>query len=683
MLKNDVGAKKYNLRNLPRVSYNDDTPNCGKRKRNLEFTERPIKKRKIDNNTSDDTYSVSVLWDEFNTYDVIPSNNNILEGFSDWVSATKTHNYLLKDPVLDWIALYHKNQQYNDNNNNKNYFKNIQTENKSLQPLFDLGNKFEKEVFNSLRLKYPNSCTEVINNSNEISKLNPDIVCNKYNKLTLQAIKSGTPIIFNAPLYNLSNKTYGVADILVRSDFINKIFNEQVLFNFEENISAENLNGNYHYVVIDVKWKTLYINADGKTIRNQDRFPAYKGQLAVYNASLGLLQGYTPSYAFILGNSCNINNIAQLNSNCFDMLGRIDYQERDTDYILETKKAINWIRNVRLNGKEWELSNPTIPEMYPNMCNKHDNPYHFIKKNQADSIKELTSLWQVGYKNRKIAHDQNIFRWDDPNCSADTLGFKQYNNNNKELRNYRVVNKLIEINRDSDKLVLPTIISNNSNNWKRKTNYDFYIDFETCSYKLYDGQINLYNNNNSQILFCVGIYYQDRYTSFIANNLTNKEEERIVDEYINFINKQIKRKNTKIRLFHWGNAEKTIMESINKKYNNKYKLWIDKVVWIDMCKIFMEEPIVVKGSLKFNLKSITNALNQNNLISISWPRNGPSNGLDAMIEATNYYRFQDNKRKTKLQQKRNDKVMQSIIEYNKIDCCAVYEIVKYLRENNT
>jgi hypothetical protein len=146
----------------------------------------------------------------------------------------------------------------------------------------------------------------------------------------------------------------------------------------------------YHYRVIDCKWTILPLCIDGKTIRKQGWFPAYKGQLAIYTAALGSLQGYIPNYAYIMGKAWKIekSNISSSEKHMyrgystFERLGVIDYSGKDSNYILTTKNAIKWIQRVRTEGSEWRYGNdkPSVRELYPNM-NKSINPaFDNIKK---------------------------------------------------------------------------------------------------------------------------------------------------------------------------------------------------------------------------------------------------------------------------------------------------------------
>ena len=63
-------------------------------------------------------------WDKFNTYSVIDNSNN--DPQKDWVSPSNIKNYLLWDPLLDWLNLHYLEKGFNDNesvclNNNLNY----------------------------------------------------------------------------------------------------------------------------------------------------------------------------------------------------------------------------------------------------------------------------------------------------------------------------------------------------------------------------------------------------------------------------------------------------------------------------------------------------------------------------------------------------------------------------------
>jgi hypothetical protein len=685
-------VSNYNLRSR-KISRNKPQPVPNKNINNVII--HTFNKNRIDNIINNikkiGANSNNFTWDDFNNYQSAdninePANND----FRDWVSATSVKNYLMKDPLIDWFDLYYIKKGYNTiTNKETNLFQeeknkkkqDIETEFKKLHVFFEMGIKFEKEVISYLRNMYPNDIKKVV-----VGKVNSHL-----NEITFKYMNEGVPIIEQAAIYNFKNKTYGVADLLIRSDWINKLFQRQILDESEVNIKGSNLAGNYHYRVIDIKWTTMYLCSNGKTIRNSQRFPAYKGQLAIYNSGLGLMQGYTPPVAYILAKSWNLNSGVDEGHNCFTLLGCIDFDNFDKKYLKETYDAIKWVRNVRYNGTNWTCIQPTVPELYPNMCNKYDTPYHKLKCDLANQIDELTQIWMVGIKNRKIAHNNGIYSWSDPNCNSESMGI-----NGKKIG--PIVNKIISINRDDIGLISPVRIRNNIHNWQDNHDLDFYIDFEGINGCFYNKEICLENSKaDSQLLFLIGIGYEENgswiYRHFLANDASRNEEKRIVNEFIDFIERRVKsymvknkinnRKICKPRLFHWSHAEKSIFGMLDKRHNYQFYKWVEQAIWIDMCKVFIDEPIVIKGAKKFNLKDIAKTMMNNNMISAKWNYDGPDNGLTAMMEAIDYYKYKNNKNKNDEDTIHYEDLMISIIDYNEVDCKVVYEIVNYLRHNHT
>lgn len=590
----------------------------------------------------------NISWDEFNKSPNLDPNNS-----KNWISATSLKNYLLRDPILDWFEYYNIDQDL---------IPKIRTNNpkhteKPIQILFDMGLKFEASVINYLRSKYPDNIKKVLNN---ISELKPDL-----NNLTKKYMAEGVPIIEQAVLYNFQNLTFGIADLLIRSDYINKLFDQPIISHEEESIGSPNLNLNFHYRVIDIKWTKIKLCTNGRTIRNEARFPSYKGQLAVYNSAMGLIQGYIPPEAYILAKSWKITNKNKLEGfNCFTLLATIDYTDFDQKYISESIKAISWVRNMRTNGHGWTCVPPSAPELYPNMHNNLDSPYHNIKKLIADKIRELTQIWMVGIKNRNIGHNRGIFSWDNPTCNSKNLGIS-----GKKIG--PIIDQIIQINRgDLNKNIYPDKIKNNISDWNTKNNSDFYIDFETCS-GCFSHEINIHDSSaDGVILYLIGIGHEINnnfvYKYFLADKLDLFQESKIIRDFIEYISNF----SSKPRLFHWSHAEKSILNLLNTRHKNSWGDWIANSTWIDLCKIFIDEPIILKGAKNFNLKEIGKNLNQLGLIQTNWINTGPSGGLDAMMLALDYYK------------QNNPEKINSIINYNQIDCKIIWDITNYLRNNH-
>lgn len=581
----------------------------------------------------------------------------------DWVSGTSVKNYLLKDPLLDWFCLHH-NKSSNVNTKKVN-------DDSHLSFLFEMGNKFENEVTGHLRKIYPSHTRCVVENKSPPQSKMMDI--------TKQYIVEGVPIIEQAALYNYKNKTFGVADLLVRSDWINKIFSNKIISSERETLKAPQLNGDYHYIVIDIKWTTMQLCVDGRHIRNSGMFPAYKGQLAIYNAALGNIQGMTSPEAFILAKAWTIDG--KTNSyNCFDTLGCVNYEGFDIEYLDKTTQAIDWVRNVRANGHNWSCYEPHIPEMYPNMCNRYDTPYHGLKKEVAEEINELTQIWMVGIKNRNIAHTKGIYKWSDKRCNSKMLGI-----NGKKIG--PIVDKIIKINREGKQLMTPKKIKNNLYNWKHET-LEFFVDFEAANGCFYDTDIDLEDSKkDSNLIFMIGVGFVENgkwtYKAFVSECLNLEEEFRIVDNFTNFITSKIDDKRIKPNLYHWGHAEKTIFNAVNRRHNDHWKRWLNKIEWADFYQVFVSEPIAIKGAKKYNLKEVASAMHANGMIESCWNTDGPTDGLAAMMCAIDYYKFmQHGNISNKTEYELHNRNLNIVIDYNEIDCKVIYEIIKYFRINS-
>ncbi len=198
-------------------------------------------------------------------------------------------------------------------------------------------------------------------NKNEVIKITEsynsrDI--NFYNK-TIDAMKKGIPIIYQGVIHDKKNKSFGCADLIVRSDYLNKLIDDNVITKEEEKINAPKLgNQNYHYRIIDIKFSKLHFNVDGITLRDSANIKPFKCQICIYNNGLGDMQGYTPTTGYILGNGWVINKtvkgkkIKTKNTSPFNKLGQIKFEENDKKYEDISNDAIKWVRAV-VTSKDW------------------------------------------------------------------------------------------------------------------------------------------------------------------------------------------------------------------------------------------------------------------------------------------------------------------------------------------
>lgn len=600
--------------------------------------------------------------------------------FDEYISGTGVKNHILKDPMLDWLEMYYESRGLNEKPR-KRLRKNVHYEKPSIEDsgldmFFDGGNKFEDKINTYLNRMFDGEIVTINNDGRN------GITLENFDK-TQNAILAGVPIILQGVLFNHTNKTRGVTDILVRSDYINKLVKRRVISEKKAQIKAPKLNGNYHYLVVDIKWTTMTLCANGCNIRNDGRFPAYKGQLAIYTSLLGQIQGYTPTEAYIMAKAWKIDSKKNPDRgyNCFDILGIIDYDGFDNQYIQKVVNSINWLNDLRKSGSQWTPTKPNREEMYPNMSNKMDAPWTTIKKELAEKLDEITQIWYVSDCHRSKAHEQGIMSWKDERCNSLTLGITGDTKPN-------TIDEILEINRDPKGTISPELIINNLLNWQEKSPVDFYVDFETLNSCFLETNIDIQNSKvEHDMIFMIGVGYifdgKWQFHKFIANSASFPEENRIITEFTNFVTNKAKELDTTNefvpRLFHWSQAEVTNLAHASFRHNSKWEEWNKSVLWLDMYHVFTNEPVVVHGALNFKLKSIGKAMHKLGYVETVWGDDGPSDGLEAMISAIKLY-------KQNLADPTFDviesNVMKDIDKYNEVDCKIIWEIVSHLRIHN-
>jgi len=222
----------------------------------------------------------------------------------EYVSGSSVINWFMNDCLVDWYKL--KKEIVDKDFKEENY-------------LCEQGNKFESSV-----VEWIDKNVERVVKVADPSEWS---VSNVYR--TFDLMKEGTPIIHSASVRSKNLKLYGTADLLVRNDYIAKIFKEL-------DIDTRNVNTifnhPYFYYVVDIKWCTLYLHSDGQTIQNSGRFPGYKGQLSIYNNCIAEMQGYKPTYAFLLGRKVKFTHQGDeyVNDSPFKLPGI--FKTNDTDF---------------------------------------------------------------------------------------------------------------------------------------------------------------------------------------------------------------------------------------------------------------------------------------------------------------------------------------------------------------
>ena len=482
----------------------------------------------------------------------------------------------------------------------------------------------------------------------------------------------GEKIIYQGAVFNPSSMTTGIPDLLVRSDIINDIFNKNILDDKEKSIGCT-YSSKWHYRVIDIKFAKLHLLSDGKYMPNTKKTLTYKSQVIIYNFGLGYMQNYLPEECYILGRKWSfvLKSELQSGNDCFDRLGHINIKKNDLKIVKKSKLAIEWIQNLRENGDKWNLSPPSVRELYPNMSNHEDEyPWSNAKKEIGQKLYELTMLWNIGPMQRINAHRTGVFQWNDYNCNSNML--------NVHGKRARIVDKIIDINRlENQTIIQPRKIKNRDNIIRiKQEDIEFVVDFETVSD--IDEDFNT-NSVDSSIIFMIGclttykinnVQYAKEFVSFTSKNISHEEEFKILIDwikYMNSFNQFFQNKSPKI--YHWSNAEPVIYRHVQKKYKMHN---FPELNFTDLLKVFQEEPIVVKNSFSYGLKEISKCLYEHGIIKTTWD-NTILDGKDAMIYALTCNSNNPENFNT-------SNIILHIEKYNYVDCKVIDEILEHLRK---
>lgn len=622
------------------------------------------------NSVNEKIFSINV--DEFITPKTKKSKKEKYIG-NDWVAASKTRNSALNDHCLDYFRAFNikkftdtpKKMHFSFEPSSK--YERINKAPTDAASFVDFllisGNDFEESIINNLKKQFKKQFVKICE-SYESRNM-------KFFENTIEEMKKGTPIIHQAVLYNFEHQVFGSADLLVRSDYINKITKTEILDTNEINKKAPLLD-EYHYRVIDIKFSKIHFNSDGITMRNNNNVKPFKTQIAIYNLALGEMQGYLPNHSYILGNGWILNRtqnkvkIEESNDSPFDKLGLIDYKQRDQDYYDTAMDAVSWIKELNTRN-DFTHDPPNDTRIYPNMCNSYDGFYHSVKKDIAEKYDDITSIWNCGPINRSNAFKQNIKSWKDPKCNSKTLGIKG-------KKTGKIIDTILSFNQKRNKIINIKKIKHNNDNW-RSNDLTFYVDFETVGSILLNANSKTKLDVEGDYIFMVGIGWKCpnnsdwNYECLHVNQISLIEEKRIMKEFNDKIIELENKYKTKAKVIHWSHAEKTFYNKVNSRYGYIF----NQINWFDLLQFFKNNNILILDSLNFSLKTVAKNMYKYDLIKSNW-KDDVTSGVDAMFYSwQEYIKYSDINDSSKFN---------GIIDYNEIDCKTMFEILEYLKLNH-
>jgi len=542
----------------------------------------------------------------------------------------------MNNHLVDWLNIHNRNNKKEYKGNGLSFRSFLQQK----------GIDFENGVIEYLSRRYTGTRLNVTHN------ISMDV------NNTLVELKRGTPLIYSGTVFNTRNKTYGITDILVRSDYMNRIFNNDILTSEEERIGCK-FSDDYHYRVIDVKYKSLKLASDGIHLNNYSGMRAYKSQVYIYNQALSNLQEYNPNKAYILGRRWKYSKRGRTFSgdSCFSRLGTVNFNDYDKYIPSSTTRGVKWYRDVINRGKFWSVNPPTRKELYPNMC-VDSGKWNDYKRELAKDMGDITLLWKCGKRNREKAMKNNIKSFYNEECNSNRIGFQE------DSSVGRVVDNMIKINRDVDDIILPRKISTNYGGWKDRSR-EIFVDFETIS-DICENFSSLPIQSSYNRIFMIGVGWNDdgcwRYRSFIARDNSRNDELNAIRRFIQFYMTMGRPK-----IYYWHAEQSFWNSSIRNSRIQK-----DVVnTWIDMSQIFKQEPIVIKDCYSYSIKEIARKMREFGMIN-TYNSGQCDNGMTAMIRAHRTYKNDDNPTE--------GKEILDIERYNEYDCRLMHDIIGYLRE---
>lgn len=544
-----------------------------------------------------------------------------MEYFSQPFDINLLKNHILKDPIVDWFNI-------------------LSTKN----------NTYQKDKISNYRdfiLKesedYKHNFIEKIKSLSGL-ETEDDLTIHK----THQLIQRKEPLLFYPKL--LYQNMVVKCDIMIQLSYFKSIFPSV------KNICFDSIKDN-DYILIDISYSTINFKIDKKECLNEGILLYKKCTLYAFQKALEKILDYK-SLCFIIGKEYYYKKTR---------LPKKEYisQVNITNKIIrKVEEAYQWITLLKNNYMNMDIyPYPTNHELYPNM-NYKESDWENEKYKLAERIKEITLVWNISYNERCNFLKKGIKCWDDPKLLSELKDNKQ-----KEIQE-----RIIHMNQQEDILLYPRkTISTDFKELLIKRDTDIIFDVE--SFLSFDDKNDFFNDNNNEnspILAIIGFIHNKHFYDYTISNYTRKSEEKIIKDFSNHLFKINNKYDNKINIYHWGHAEYNYFNYIRKNYPGiqfpEYKL-------INILDYFRMEPIIVQGIFKFGLKTIGKALYKNKLIKTTWGE-GNDNGLDAMIQFKEVC-----KNNTKNIPIKRYIEISNIIEYNRIDCQVLLEIIDLLREN--
>lgn len=576
-------------------------------------------------------------------------------------------NYFRKDPLLDWLNLY---GPYEKRDAHVNPFlsmmrhKNIEFNAKMVSHIEGMYHGSTFNVSRDLVSDYADI---------DLDPGRPRVTFEHLNN-TEAAMARKVPIIFNA-CFRVTLPSYpyafgGRADMIILNAYLGEFLGV-----VPDDLEVDHAPGAYS--IINFRYATINLRADRTHLLNNSKQRVYKAHMWLLNSALGVQQECVMNRGFILGRKYDFTKkgIKYRVNNALKGFGVIDFSEVDRSYDEDCREALTWLQRVREEpAASWDPFQPgEVAELYPNMKNASDHPWHGYKGEIAQSIKDVTLMYHCGPAVRDYAHDKGITEW--TALTADTIMYCS-----GKLRD-QIVN-FIEINTVDGRKAEQGYTEAQLEGVAHKgfihniPCVEFYLDFEAIG-NLYDDFSTFPEASDMSMIFQVGVVVVDHvrqtkeYHSYLAESLTHAAERNMINRMlVDFKDKVQEHGQDFVPLYFWSNAENYML----KRAVGDDVVARERLVMIDLCKCCKGAGLILPGQLGYGLKEVATVMYNAGLIQTTWKRDvdgNIDNGLSAAIGAMRMY--------NSMSEEDREKFFKALIDYNYVDCKVMEEIVEYIR----
>ena len=477
--------------------------------------------------------------------------------------------------------------------------------------------------------QYIMNCQSLLSEkSNNTVECTGDYMTRKYQ--TDEFIKSGKPIILNACIVSTKYPIYANIHALIHSSILSNLIR-------------------YHkipkdvYICVTFQYRTVHINSSNHVLSKNNSNCCHT-IISVIQAMVNESLNQRCTYAITVPKKivCNKPHLE------YYVISLPDYRDKCMAWC-------DWIGYLYKHVNDWSPTR-NYYHILPNMSNHIDYPWRTFKSQFSKYIGDITQVWSLGVNNRNILYKKGIYHWKDVNPYILDV----------PRSHMKTIHKFIRINKQSNINMFDKI--NDVNRISVKCDMEYFVDFETINSIGID-----FGNDRSQYIFmigclrvCVSNSSLNTFKTFVTKDASLKEEKRIIKSWFDFMG------TGSPVVYHWGHAEPTFLKHSLQYHNGQCINYSNNIRFIDMCQLFRDESLVVRTTWSFGLKTVAKAMYLFGYIETNWEDD--TSGMSSMVDV-----WQIIERGQKIN---THPSIKPIIEYNRIDCVVLWEILSYLRKIN-